>query len=164
MLEKTFSVLAAVTLGAAMVVAQDPQAHAPRPPQPSPSPSPSMSQSQSDRDQSVTGCLIQGSGPTVFLLENAKMSSEVSAAAGAGQERAGAGQSAASAGRTYLVAAASSVDLKGQLNHQVTLTGTGETKASPTAAPGAKIDEKDLPKFSAKSVVKIADTCPTTAG
>jgi hypothetical protein len=72
---------------------------------------------------------------------------------------------ASSSGKTYIVtASASSIDLKSQLNHQVTVTGTGEQSSSvpsssSAASQTARMNEKDMPKFSAKTVTKISDTC-----
>jgi hypothetical protein len=42
---------------------------------------------------------------------------------------------------------------------EVTVTGAPEQTKPPTPMPGQKVDEKDLPKLSAKSVVSLADTC-----
>ena len=80
MKDKLFGVFAVMAIAGTIVAAQDPQ-----PPAPSPSPSPmSVPQSPSrapsvaqPEDESLTGCLVQGSGPTVFLLENAKMVADV---------------------------------------------------------------------------------------
>jgi hypothetical protein len=84
-------------------------------------------------------------------------------------------------GQSYVVtASASSVDLKNQLNHEVRITGTADEKAgsepSSTGAAGAgsmsgsqssasasgataKIDEKDMPKLQAMSLVSVANSC-----
>ena len=121
-------------------------------------------------DQSLTGCLIQASAPTMFLLENAKATVEAdsakpsSSSPSAGQSDRSTASREASQGLTYLVtASAASVDLKGQLNHQVTITGTADTEGVSTPAqapaPNARMNEKDLPKLAAKTVTKIADTC-----
>jgi hypothetical protein len=170
MMDKILSVFAALAIAGTMVAAQDANPARPQPqPTPQPVPQPSASPAETERDQVLTGCLIQGSGPTVFLLENAKMSAEITPAMSSpaspsqpGQSQSDrSSQSAASGGRTYIVTAASTpaVDLRGQLNHQVTITGVAETKSMPTAAAGAKVDEKQLPKLTAKSIVKVADTC-----
>ena len=171
MKNKVFSVFAAIAFAGTMVAAQDPQ------PRPTPTPSPaspsqpqspstqsSISSASETKDQSLTGCLVQGSGPTVFLLENAKIAADISSTRSASPS----GQSTASSvgvtGKTYVVSAiASSVDLKSQLNHQVTITGTGDAATASASAPApaqnARMSEKDMPKFSAKTVTKIADTC-----
>ena len=123
MKDKLFSVFSALALAGVMVAAQEPYPARPMPqPSPQPMPQPGASQAQTERDQVLTGCLIQGSGPTVFLLENAKMSTEVATIPSANpSERLGA---SSSSGRTYIVSAsAGSVDLKGELNHQVSITG-----------------------------------------
>jgi len=166
------TVVAAIALSGTLIAAQ---ASAP----PSPSPSQAASQEQSPsipspttqtEDQSLTGCLIQGSAPAIFLLENARATVEAASvmpsgsASSAAQGDRSTTSSGASRGLTYLVtASAASVDLKGQLNHQVTITGTGDTEVVSTPAqapsPNARMNEKDLPKLAAKTVTKIADTC-----
>ena len=198
MKRNVFGVLASVAVAGILVGAQEaqppaspqPGAQAPTTQEPrSPQPPPAASQ---DRDSSVTltGCLIQGSGPSVFLLENAKVGSAASVAPSAGQ-------SAAMPGQTYVIdSTGASVNLKSDLNHQVTITGTlaattagssmpksddsrseasrpgasssssGAGQSSSVGAPSsssssmsAQKDESKLPRLSAKSVKKIADTC-----
>jgi hypothetical protein len=124
-------------------------------PQPRPS-----AQSSTAPEATLTGCLIQGSGPNVFILENAK--------AGSSGE-----------GKSYVLAVApgsASVDFRTQLNRQVRIVGAADEKmasasasASDRAAGAAggaasaviKVDEKDMPKLSAKSVARVGDTCAT---
>ncbi|MEO7190603.1 MAG: hypothetical protein ABI051_06070 [Vicinamibacterales bacterium] len=120
---------------------------------------------------SLTGCLVQGSGPSVFLLENARMASQASS----------------EAGKTYIVskAAAADVDFMKNLNHKVTISGAAEevkviampstvtvqtSKEEGKASVGVsaqsgvnKTDEKVMPKLSAKSIVSIGDTCTAPA-
>ena len=94
----------------------------------------------------LTGCIIQGSAPTIFILDNAKVDPA----------------DTAEKGRSYVIeSAAEDVVLKTHLNHQVKVTGIAEKKALP--APGQKVEEKDLPKFSAKSATMVADRCTPAA-
>lgn len=95
-------------------------------------------------------------------------------------------QSAASRGITYKLDTASGVkdiDFKTNLNHEVRVTGMLEMASNSSAAsrPGssssasgassssqssqgmADRDSKDLTTFSAKTVTKIADTCPAVS-
>ena len=106
-------------------------------------------------DTTVTGCLVQGSSPSVFLLEGVKASATVvtpspsDAAEGAG---ASASVSAtADRGATYRLeseSGAKGVDFKTHLNHQVTITGITDAKATTVvAASDKKLDEKSLPKL-----------------
>jgi hypothetical protein len=101
----------------------------------------------------------------VFILENAKAGSA----------------SASEKGKSYVLAVApgsASVDFRTQLNRQVRIVGAADEKMAtasasasasdraPGAAAGAasatiKIDEKDMPKLSAKSVARVGDTCAT---
>jgi hypothetical protein len=184
-----FGLVIGLAAAGAMIAAQTPADPARDPGAsvaPSSSQSPSSSQARSsdqDKDSTLTGCLIQGSGPTVFILDNARMS----------------GQPTTEKGKRYvLAAAASSVDFRSQLNHEVMITGMSDEKtmsSSPssgsTAGQGAgagqsstpsqgagagrsstygqgagqsstmarATDEKDLPKLTAKSITKVADTC-----
>lgn len=113
-------------------------------------------------DVTLSGCLVQGSSPSTFILENAK-----SSAADSGAMASASASGREAKGLSYLVSAtATSVDLKSQLNHQVSITGTADAAAmssAPSGQAGASADrsksEKDLPKLSAKSVIKLGDTC-----
>ncbi len=97
---------------------------------------------------SITGCLTQGSGPTVFILDNARTDA----------------QDKSESGKSYMVvASSSSVDLKSDLNHEVTVSGASDGKTAPMSSGVSKVDEKTLPKLTARSVSSIADTC-TVAG
>ena len=164
MKNKVFSVFAAMAIAGTMVAAQDPQpTPSPYPASPSqPQSPPSTSSATESKDQSLTGCLVQGSGPTVFLLENAKVAADTSSTRPSGASAQSAASIAGVNGKTYVVTAtAASVDLKTQINHQVTITGTGEPAvvSAPASPPSARMNEKDLPKFTARTVTKIADTC-----
>lgn len=116
-------------------------------------------QSSAAAEMTLTGCLVQGSGPNVFILENAKAGTA----------------SASDKGKSYILAVApgsASVDFRTQLNRQVRIVGAADTKmasasssASDRSAAAAsaviKLDEKDMPKLSAKSVARVGDTCAT---
>ena len=93
-------------------------------------------------DVTLTGCIIQGSSPTVFIFDNAKKDPKSTTEKGV---------------RYVAVVAAEDVDLRKNLNHQVQLTGQIELKAVPPA--GQKVEEKDLPRFSAKALTSLSDTC-----
>jgi hypothetical protein len=92
----------------------------------------------------LTGCLIQGTGPDVFLLDNAKMSP-----ADRGER-----------GRSYVLSA-STEDLffRSHLNHEVSVTGTPEEPKDLQPPAGQKLDERNLPKFNARSVTMVSDRC-----
>ncbi len=160
------------------------------------------SASSAAQEMTLTGCLVQGSSPTVFILENAK--------SGAASSASGAASSASAAstaeGKSYVLASNASVDLRAQLNRQVRIVGTPDSMSSmssPAAssssgpsvgsstAPGAgssnssgsgaartpsagaasssssvqsagassSAQERDLPKLTAKTVTRVADTC-----
>jgi hypothetical protein len=95
-------------------------------------------------DVTVTGCVTQGSSPTVFILDNARMNPRDT------NEKA----------KSYvLVAATEDLGLARHLNHQVSVTGIAEAKMAPPPPAGQKPAEKDLPKLTAKSLTQVADTC-----
>ena len=161
MTRTVFGSLAGILVATALVAAQSaPPTSAPpaqtqpvtqTPPRQAPPPvtTPS-SQDKDDKDMDVTltGCIIQGSGPTVFVLDNAKTAS----------------QSAAEKGKTYVLAASGEdVDFLKNINHKVTVSGSAETKTAPMPQPGQKVNEKHLPKLKAKTVVSIADSCTADA-
>jgi hypothetical protein len=98
-------------------------------------------QKEKTRDVSLTGCLVQGSGPNAFLLENAKTDP------GDSNEM----------GRSYLLATDdSSISFRDHLNHEVRIDGTAETKMPPE---GQKVKESDLPKLTARGLTHVATTC-----
>jgi len=95
-------------------------------------------------DVTLTGCLTQGSGPTVFLFENAKADPRST------DEKA----------RSFVVVQGTEdLNLLRHLNHEVTLVGAAEQKVAPVPPPGEKVMEKDLPKFTAKSLTMVSETC-----
>jgi hypothetical protein len=123
--------LASLAVAASLVAAQE-QAKPP------------AADQQKSPDVSITGCLTQGSGPTVFILDNARMNPRDT------NEKA----------KTYLLVAASEdLGFAKQLNHQVSVTGSAEVKAAAMPPAGQKPTEKDLPKLTAKSLTQVADTC-----
>jgi hypothetical protein len=95
-------------------------------------------------DLTVTGCLTQGTGPTVFVLGNAKMDAM---------------DKTESAKSYVLLAATEDLAFASHVNHEVTVTGTSDGKIAPNPPAGQKVAEKDLPKITAKSLTEIADRC-----
>src|SRR5262245_3715853 len=99
-------------------------------------------------DITVTGCLIQGSSPSVFVLEDAKMSTAA----------------ATDKGKSYVVVVTGSADLKPHLNHQVRIVGAegAASAASGAAAPASagKSEEASFPRLNARTVTMVANTCP----
>ena len=122
-------------------------------------PPPTQQQQQREMpDVRLTGCVTQGSGPTVFLLSNAKRNAE----------------DTTEEGKTYVLVADAAegedIEFRSHLNHEVTITGRIDQMAvaqpqrtpptPPTPPTGQqKVDEKTLPKLSAKAVTTVADTC-----
>jgi hypothetical protein len=101
-------------------------------------------QQKTPPDVSVTGCLTQGSAPTVFILDNARMNPR---------------DQNEKAKSFLLVAATEDLGFASHLNHQVSVTGIAEVKAPAMPPAGQKPTEKDLPKLTAKALTQVADTC-----
>ena len=138
-----FGVLGSFLLAGSLVAAQ--QQTQPPPTQP---PTQPQTQTQTQKpalpEVTLVGCVIQGSSPTVFILENAKMKPEDP------NEKA----------VTYvLVAGAEDLTWQQHLNHEVRLVGTVERRTPPVTPTGQKVAEKDLLKFTAKSATMVADRC-----
>lgn len=131
MKRQIFGVIIGASLATALVTAQT------QTPPPAAAP-----QGDKMKDVTVTGCLVQGSAPAVFLLEDAKIDPESK------DEKA----------RTYFLSA-SVPDLKANLNKQVRVIGQAETKEPPTPPAGEKVKEQDLPKLSVKTISAVADRC-----
>jgi hypothetical protein len=105
---------------------------------------PPQDEQQKLPDVTLTGCLIQGSGPTVFIFENAKAEPT----------------NVSEKGRTFLVVETTEdLGLARHVNHEVALSGTAETKTMPPPVPGQKTPEKDLPKFQLKTLTMVAESC-----
>lgn len=103
-------------------------------------------QQEKPKDVTVTGCVIQGSSPSVFLLDAARFNP----------------QSKEEKARTYLIVAGTEdLMLSNHLNKEVTITGEAELKTPPTPPAGQKVQERDLPKVTAKAVSVVADRCTT---
>ena len=60
-----------------------------------------------------------------------------------------------------VLASAEDLNLRNHLNHQVRITGLPDGKVAPPTT--SKVEEKDLPRLSAKSVTMVADTCSVPA-
>ena len=104
-------------------------------------------QAQKAPEATITGCIIQGSSPTVFILEAARTNP----------------QDRNEKTKTYvLVAGTEDLKFKDHLNHEVRVTGVAESKTPPTPPAGQKVAEKDLPKLTAQSVTMVADRCTTS--
>ena len=121
--------LATIACAALALVTVAAQGQDPQTPQNSPKP-----------DVALTGCLIQGSSPAVFIFDNARKDPK---------------DQNEKAGRYVVVAVGEDLNLRSNLNHEVLIMGSPEMKVLP---PG-KVDEKDLPRFSAKSVTLVSNTC-----
>lgn len=124
------------------LVAQQQQQQTP----PNPQTTPDQKQQQTPKDISLTGCIVQGSQPTVFLLDNARVNA----------------QDPNEKGKTFLIVeSAQDLNVKAHLDHEVTITGKAEDKTPPTPPEGQKVAEKDLPKLQAASLTMVADRCTT---
>ena len=127
------SAIAICTLTVGIVAAQDPQTAQPK-------------QEKTVPEVTLTGCIVQGSGPTVFIFDRARKDPK---------------DAKEIAAKYLVVVAAEDVDLRTHVNHEVRITGPTDGRVAPPATQ--KVEEKDLPKLSAKSVTMIAETCSTPA-
>jgi len=99
-------------------------------------------------DVTVTGCLVQGTTPTTFLIQDAKKDP----------------QSTTEKGLTYVVVPGTEdLMIRQHLNHEVRITGQAEDKTPPTPPAGQQIPEKDLPKLTAKALTMVSNTCSSPA-
>jgi len=112
---------------------------------PTQQPQQQQQQPQKDRpDVTLTGCVTQGSSPSVFILDNARLNMD----------------DRTEKGKIFmLVAGTEDLGLAKHVNHEVTITGQADAKTVVTPPAGQKVDEKDLPKLTAKSLTVVADKC-----
>ena len=139
----TLAAVLAFTLGTA--AAQTTQTQAP-PAAPAPQ---ATEQQKTPPEVTVTGCVVQGSSPTVFILDNAKVDPASTTEKGV---------------RYILAKKDEDIDLLTHLNKQVRITGEVDAKVTadpvtPTTPPVPPDPEKTLPKLKAKSVTMVSDTC-----
>lgn len=147
-MKKVVTALAASFAIAAGAAALQAQQSAPPPPPPAQQAPPTVTPPQDMAgDVTLTGCLIQGSSPAVFIFENAKKDAK----------------STSEKGVSYIVVAtAADTNLRDHLNHQVEISGKPDSKAAPVTGTG-KVEEKDLPKLTAKTVTPVSNTCSAPA-
>jgi len=63
-------------------------------------------------------------------------------------------------GLSYVVtASAEDLPFTANLNHEVSVTGTADAKTMTPPPAGQRVSEKDMPRFSAKTVTLVADRC-----
>jgi glucose/arabinose dehydrogenase len=132
---------AALALATSIAAAQTQQSQPPPPPPEQAQPPQTPPKTE---DITLTGCVVQGSAPSVFLFENARVNPANK------EEKA----------RSYvLIVGAEDLAFRPHLNHQVMLVGKGEIKLLPTLKPGEKYKEADLPRFTATKVTEVSPTC-----
>ena len=129
----TFAVCLAVGAGAS---AMQQQAQTP-PPDPQAQTQP---QKPATQEITLTGCLIQGTTPTVFIFDAKKEPKSPTE----------------KAVKYVVVPSAQDLSLRPHLNHEVQIVGVWDGRTAPATG---KVEEKDLPRFTAKSVTMVADTC-----
>jgi hypothetical protein len=130
-------------------------------PPPTPPAPPQVTTPAKPAEVTLVGCVAQGTSASVFLFENALDPAKKDEKSRAFR----------------IVSSGEEMDFTPHLNHKVQIVGT----IAPTAAPAAgasvtpptppqtgtqaavKVDEKDLPILTVKSVSHIATTCSTPA-
>jgi hypothetical protein len=162
-----FSVFASLVFAGALVAAQSSQAPGSQDPAPaspapqSPAAAPANQSDDDADDKTLKGCLIQGSGPNVYILDNATLSTD---AAGA-------------KGQRYVVEISAPADqLKTVMNTHVQIVAAEKDKdkadapSSPApagqSASGASSPQSEagLPRLTAKRITRLAETCPAPSG
>lgn len=140
----TSLLIAGTLLGAQSAPAQD----QPAPSQPAPqAPAPAAASPSQDNpdDKTLTGCLVQGSGPNVFILDHAK-----------------AEDAPAAKEQKFLVTISAQPDqIKSIVNSQVRIVGSVQPGKS-ASADDKKLEENDLPKLTARRITRTSATCPAT--
>ena len=141
----TLAAVLAITLGTAATQASQTTQATP--------PTQATDQKKQPPEVILTGCIVQGSSPTVFIFDNAKKDPN----------------NATEKGVRYLLASVvEDVDLRTHLNHEVRIVGEVDVKVSadpvtappvPPVPPVPPDPEKTLPKLTAKSVTMVSDTC-----
>jgi hypothetical protein len=93
----------------------------------------------------LTGCVVQGSSPTIFIFDNAKKDP----------------RDANEQGERYLfVSAVENFDFRAHLNHQVRVIGELDMRVS--AMPQRDVTfERTLQRFIVKTVTMVSDKCPS---
>ena len=142
-----------LVMAGALVAARGTQAPPQNPPRPDPAQQAMLQQDPPNQpppeqkrpapiEVTVTGCLIQGSGPDIFILDNA---------------RTGSADRANIADR-YVLSSWTDFNVRAHLNHEVTVTGSADAAKAPTG----KVEEKDLPRLVATTITMVSDRCAPT--
>jgi hypothetical protein len=103
----------------------------------------------------LTGCIVQGSSPTVLIFDNATKDPK----------------SAVEKGERYLlVSTVKEIDLRSHLNHDVRITGEIDMRVSAMPVreplpgdPNRPADDRTLPRLVVKSVMMVSDKCSPAA-
>jgi hypothetical protein len=133
----TFAVCLSVGVGASAM-----QQQAQTPP---PDPQAQTPQKPPTQEITLTGCLIQGTTPTVFIFDKARKDPK---------------SPTEKAVKYVVVPNAADLNLRPHLNKEVQIVGVWDGRTAPATD---KVEEKDLPRLTAKSVTMVADTCTPAA-
>lgn len=95
------------------------------------------------QDLTVTGCVMQATDAGVYVLSNVMATPDVQGVP-----------------RTFrLVSGGEELDFTLHNNHQVQVSGIGEMKAPADVAAGGRVDARDLPAFTVRSIRSVSDRC-----
>ena len=94
-------------------------------------------------DLTVTGCVIEGTDAGTFVLSNVRATPDVRDVPRAFR----------------LVSSGEEMDFTLHSNHQVQAAGTAEFKPPPDGPPGGRVDPRDLPAFSVRTIRSVSDRC-----
>ena len=108
-------------------------------------------QRRTSPDLTLTGCVVQGSGPAVFLLDNAKQDPK---------------DAAEKSVKYYLSPAAPDINLRAHLKHMVRVTAEQDLKVSampvldpPSPNAPRPGEERTLPRLIVKTVTMVSEKC-----
>ena len=134
-------------LFSAVISAQGTAQQTPPPPPPTP-PQQAQPQTQAEpkaQELTLVGCVSQGTSSDVFIFEDALDPAKKDQKP-----------------QTFrIVSTGEGMDFTPHLNHKVQVIGTVAAAKTPPTPPvaGQKVDEKDLPVFTVKTVSMVATTC-----
>jgi hypothetical protein len=99
-------------------------------------------------DVTLQGCVTQGSGPTVFILNNARVRPD---------------DKNEKSKSFVIVAGAEDLALQKHLNHEVTITGPAEAKVAPVPPPGQTVAAREG-RVPARAVYRTEPPCDEGGG
>jgi hypothetical protein len=120
-------------------------------------------QSKSDKTVTLTGCLMAGTGPGTYILQNATMQQSATRQKGKGSKAPG--EMARAESSYLLVPQGAKLDLQSHVGHKVSVTGkiegpgSGSNQSSSSQSSQAQ-PESNMARFDVSSLKHVSNTCP----